>query len=145
MALPKPENGLVICYSYLWRHEAVTGLTEGRKNRPAAILLCVQPQGSSAPQVTVAPITHRPPADPDICVEIPAAVKAHLGLDGEKSWVVLTDLNVFNWPGFDLHPIPGDPGRFAYGHLPPGFYRRLIERFLQLRQERKVRLQPRVD
>lgn len=145
MSLPKPENGLVICYSYLWRHEALAGLTEGRKNRPAAILLCVQPDGSPTSQVTVAPITHSPPADPTGAVEIPAAVKAHLGLDGERSWIVLNDLNVFNWPGFDLHPVPGNQGRFAYGLLPPGFYRRLIERFLQLRQERKVRIRPRID
>ncbi|MFV3127749.1 growth inhibitor PemK [Niveispirillum sp. KHB5.9] len=145
MALPQPENGLVLSYTYLWRHEAAAGLTEGRKNRPAAILLCVNRMDAVAPQVTVAPITHSPPQDPAAAVEIPPSVKAHLGLDYERSWVVLDDLNVFTWPGFDLAPVPGHPDRFAYGLLPPAFYRRLIEQFAQLRRERRIAVQTRAD
>jgi len=145
MGLPKPENGLVICYSYLWHHEASAGLSEGRKNRPAAILLCVQSPGGATPQVTVAPITHSPPSNPNAAVEIPSTVKKYLGLDGERSWVVLDDLNVFQWPGFDLRSVPGRPDRFAYGLLPPRFYALLIDRFTQLRREHKVCTHPRHD
>jgi hypothetical protein len=34
MALPEPECGLVISYSYLWRNEYKAGKIEGLKNRP---------------------------------------------------------------------------------------------------------------
>ena len=41
--------------------------------------------------VTVLPITHSVPADPELAVEIPAAVKRRLRLDDDRSWVVLTE------------------------------------------------------
>lgn len=145
MPIPHPQNGLVISYSYLWRDEAKEGLVEGRKNRPCAIVLVVQRENEPFPTVTVAPITHTPPHDIGVAVEIPATVKAHLKLDGERSWVILDDLNVFAWPGFDLVPIPGKKDRYDYGLLPPGFYRQLIMRVLELRQQRRVAPTPRDD
>jgi hypothetical protein len=42
MALPEPECGLVISYSYLWRHEALQGVEEGRKNRPCVVVAAVE-------------------------------------------------------------------------------------------------------
>ena len=42
MPLPKPENGLVISYSYLWRNEYSAGKLEGLKNRPCALILVVE-------------------------------------------------------------------------------------------------------
>jgi hypothetical protein len=33
-------------------------------------------------------------------------VKARLGLDGAKSWVVIDDANLFHWPGPDLRFLP---------------------------------------
>lgn len=58
MALPKPETGLVISYSYLWRHQSDTGQAEGVKDRPCVIVLAVKRNENGAPVVTVAPITH---------------------------------------------------------------------------------------
>ncbi len=63
MALPKPECGLVISYSYLWRRESEAGQVEGSKNRPCVIVLAVR-RADDAEIVTVAPITHAPPPDP---------------------------------------------------------------------------------
>ncbi len=60
--------------------------------------------------VTVVPITHSPPIDASDAVEIPAALKAHLGLDDVPSWIVVTETNDFLWPGPDLRPLPGRPG-----------------------------------
>jgi hypothetical protein len=37
-----------------------------------------------------------------VAVEIPLRVKEHLRLDSERSWVILNEVNVFTWPGFDL-------------------------------------------
>jgi hypothetical protein len=37
MSLVEPKPGLVICYSYLWSHEAAKGREEGVKDRPCVI------------------------------------------------------------------------------------------------------------
>ena len=84
--------------------------------------------------VTVAPITHSPPHDLSIAVEIPPAVKRHLQLDSERSWIILNDFNVFTWPGFDLAPVPGTKGKYEYGLLPPGLFRAIIGKFAELRR-----------
>jgi len=139
MALPEPQVGLVISYSYLWCRESEAGQVEGSKNRPCAIVLAVRREGPEAATiVTVAPITHAPPRDPAVAMEIPPKVKQHLGLDSERSWIVLDEFNEFAWPGFDLRPVPGKPGRFEYGFLPPVLYRKIVERILELRRERRV-------
>ena len=73
---PEPETGLVISYSYLWKEDEKQGQTEGRKDRPCAIVLAVDdpdPKADGRTQVAVAPITHSPPHDPNVAVEIPLA------------------------------------------------------------------------
>jgi hypothetical protein len=138
MALPEPQGGLVISYSYLWRHESDAGQVEGVKSRPCAIVLAVRREGESGPIVTVAPITHSPPGDPTAAIEIPAKVKRHLGLDGERSWIILDDFNEFIWPGFDLRPVPNRTGRYDYGFLPPALYKVIVTRVLELRRENRI-------
>jgi hypothetical protein len=143
MGIPEPENGLVISYSYLWREEATAGLVEGRKNRPCAIVLVTRRDEAGAPIVTVAPITHSLPQDSSVAVEIPQAVKRYLGLDSERSWIVLDDFNIFTWPGFDLLPVPGTKGKYEYGLLPPGLFRTIIGKFAELRRQGRIALTPR--
>ncbi len=77
--------------------------------------------------VTVLPISHPPPSNPLLAVEIPAAVKRRLKLDDERSWVMLAEANRFTWPGPDLRPLqPGDAQSTAYGLFehPPQVRRR---------------------
>lgn len=139
MAFPEPQGGLVISYAYLWRRESEAGQIEGRKNRPCAIVLAARREGPEAATiVTVAPITHAPPRDLAVALEIPPKVKQHLGLDSERSWIVLDEFNEFAWPGFDLRPVPRKPGRYEYGFLPPALYLKIVERILELRRERRV-------
>jgi hypothetical protein len=138
---PEPEVGLVISYSYLWKEEEEQGLVEGRKDRPCAIVLTIEvpaAESNRRKQVIVAPITHSPPHDPNVAIEIPPRVKEHLGLDGERSWVILDEVNIFTWPGFDLRPIRRGETRIDYGLLPPKFFDRLIEKFKELRSQGKV-------
>jgi hypothetical protein len=71
MPLPKPVPGLVIRYSFLWSHEAKAGSEDGSKDRPCAILLATMTRNSEQ-IVTVLPVTHAPPADERMAVEIPA-------------------------------------------------------------------------
>lgn len=138
MALPEPECGLVISYAYLWRHEAAAGQTEGVKDRPCAIILAVAGAQGEPMTVTVAPITHTPPRHPDLAIEIPSRVKQHLGLDEGRSWIVLDEFNEFAWPGFDLRPVPGGPGRYDYGFLPPALFSAIRARVLELRAANRV-------
>jgi PemK-like, MazF-like toxin of type II toxin-antitoxin system len=117
--LPEPEQGLVFCYSYLWRSEAERGRAEGRKDRPCAVVLAVKREGVNA-RVYVAPITHSPPEDKDHAVEIPAQTKQRLKLDNAQSWIVTTEVNVFTWPGPDVRAAyPTNPhDGIVFGYLP---------------------------
>jgi hypothetical protein len=102
MPIPAPEPGLVICYAYLWHYEHETGHEEGRKDRPSVIVLAVERQADDSTLVTVLPITHTAPADPGGAVEIPAPVKRHLGLDDGRSWIIVSEGNEFDWPGYEF-------------------------------------------
>ncbi|WP_029005538.1 hypothetical protein [Azorhizobium doebereinerae] len=145
MSFPEPQPGLVIRYSYLWASEAEQGREEGVKDRPCAVILVTQDAGGKR-RVLVLPITHAAPADPAMAVEIPAATKARLGLDFARSWIVLTELNDFIWPGPDLRPLAGgDAGSVAFGMLPPGFFRLVRERFLALARALRVEQVPRTE
>lgn len=127
--LPEPFPGLVIRYAYLWRKDHLAGQEEGVKDRPCAIVLSTRREGDEC-IVTVAPITHSPPASTATCVEIPARVKQHLKLDSERSWIVCTEVNRFVWPGPDLRRIPGQDG-YAYGVLPPRLFEQVKQTLLR--------------
>ena len=66
------------------------------------IVLAVEREADGATVVTVLPITHSAPADPASAVEIPLRVKWRLGLDDDRSWIVVAEGNEFLWPGYDL-------------------------------------------
>jgi hypothetical protein len=128
---PDPRPGLVIRYSYLWASEARQGREDGVKDRPCAIILVLLREGDH-PIVRVLPVTHTPPASAADALEIPPMTKRRLGLDADRSWVVITEANDFIWPGPDLRPaINGNLSSVVYGVLPPGFMRVLRERLLQ--------------
>ncbi len=134
MAYPEPEVGLVVSYSYLWSDEAAVGHVEGRKARPCAIVMTVRQAEERPPVVAVVPITHSKHPDPETAIEIPPRVAEHLGLDSGASWVVLEDVNVFSWPGYDLRQTPEQEGRYDYGLLPPRLFETIVQRFKELRQ-----------
>lgn len=139
MPLPDPEPGLVIAYTYLWRNEARAGRDSG-KQRPSVIVLRSVRADDGLVRVTVVPVTHSPPLDPRVAMELPLPIKRHLGLDDSRSWVVLDEGNRFVWPGHDLVPVPGRPGEFAYGLLPPRFFRLLVDRLRALLRARGIEL-----
>lgn len=139
MPIPTPEPGLVISYAYLWHHEHEAGHEEGRKDRPSVIVLAVERPANDTTVVVVLPITHSPPDDPAAAVEIPAAVKRHLGLDDGRSWIVVAEGNEFDWPGYDLRKI-GRTDRHDYGFLPPRFFNQVIQAFAAWHRARKAKL-----
>jgi hypothetical protein len=142
LPLPAPHPGLVISYSYLWQDEHRRGEEDGRKDRPCAIVLARQIiDGVSI--VSVVPITHTPPSDPSDVIAMPSGLKRHLGLDDDPSWIVISELNDFVWPGPDLRPIPGKTDRFDHGVLPPAFFRKLQEAIFDRLRMKKVSVVPR--
>lgn len=139
MPFPDPVPGLVIRYGYLWASEHARGQEEGAKDRPCAVILVTKDDADER-VVTVLPITHSVPADPELAVEIPAAVKRRLRLDDDRSWVVLTEANQFLWPGPDLRPaIPGDPTSAAFGPLPYALFEQIRLKFLAALNARRAR------
>ena len=129
---------MVIRYAYLWRSEHQRGLEEGLKDRPCAVLLAVTDNNGDR-IVVLLPITHSPPGDPAHAIEIPAATKRRLGLDDQRSWIVVTEANRFIWPGPDLRPQKrGDANSVVYGELPGDLFRKVRDQWLALSEARRV-------
>jgi len=136
---------LVIRYSYLWASEHARGQEEGIKDRPCAVVLATANEAGDQ-VVTVLPISHTPPSNPLLAVEIPALVKRRLKLDEERSWVVLTEANRFVWPGPDLRPLrPGDAQSTAYGPLPYRLAEEIRLKFIAALKDRTARAVPRTE
>ena len=147
MPLPVPVPGVVILYSYLWHSEHLAGREEGQKDRPCAIVAALRPADDAGEtRVLVLPVTHNPPSQATVAVEIPARVKERLRLDAERSWVALSEWNEFIWPGPDLRRAPGDDeSSVAYGMLPPSLFAAIRDRFLALVTARASRRVPRTE
>jgi hypothetical protein len=128
----------VIRYSYLWSSEAARGQEEGLKDRPCAIVFAVE-STDDRPLVVVVPVTHTPPQTSSHALEIPPATKSRLGLDGDRSWIVLDESNAFRWPGPDLRFAEnGNPQSTIYGMLSPAFFKIVLERFRQLEMQKRA-------
>jgi hypothetical protein len=134
--LPEPKPGLVVRYDYLWTREAAAGREQG-KDRPTCLVAAAEPAASPR-FVVILPITHTPPDSdtPDgetVGVEIPARVRAALGLDDAPSWVIVREYNVQEWrPNAGPAPLPGRPGVLSYGFIPPGLFAQVKAKFLEL-------------
>lgn len=139
----EPKVGWVFRYSYLWHWQFVEGRDEGDKDRPALVLAIIAHLDDGTPAVRVLPITHSPPKNPDEAIEIPPATKRRLGLDDERSWIVLTESNRFVWPGPDMRPIDSDTGYF--GPLPPALFVEVKRRFVDLAKAQRHRATPRSE
>ena len=128
MALPVPQLGLVIHFNYLGKREEQQGSDNARYPRPAVIVLAFTRGEDGAQVVVVAPVTHAPPRPGTDAIEMPAQVKRKLSLDGERSWVVVDEVNMFVWPGFDLQA--NKAGEIADGLVPSRFYEQIRQRVL---------------
>ena len=137
MAFPEPAPGLVVRYSYLWRREHLEGREEGQKDRPCAVVASVRTD-AGAMRVLVLPVTHSPPEAGVVAVAIPKFVKQRLGMDKERSWIVVSEYNDFVWPGPDLRPVPGDAdGSIVYGLLPRSLFEQVRRAWLELATTRR--------
>jgi mRNA-degrading endonuclease toxin of MazEF toxin-antitoxin module len=139
VALPEPKPGLVIRYAYLWGREADQGAEEASKDRPCAVVLASRREGEET-RVIVAPITRAAPGKGMAAIEVPADTKRRLGLDHQRSWIITSEVNVFNWPGPDIRPVPGRPGSpFLYGYLPTRTAQAMIDGVNEQRRRGQLR------
>ena len=143
MSFPAPRPGLVVRYGFLWRHEYEAGAEEASKDRPCAVVVATSTGHDGDIGVIVSPITHRPPDDPRASIEIPPTICRSLGLDAGRHWLRLDELNRFTWPGYDLRPIPGRDGNFAYGMLPARLFEQLRQAILARQIAEQGRIQSR--
>ncbi len=132
-----PAVGDVIRYAYLWSHEHDAGREEGSKDRPAAVVALVK-GADGRDEVVVFPITSSAPSDPRQAVEIPPSSRARLGLQREACWVVVSETNLFAWPGPDLRRTETDEKSFLYGALPAAFLRQVKVAFAAWRNRNPV-------
>lgn len=88
MTSEAPETGLVVRYNFLWPREHDRGETEGRKARPACLVV---PLNVAANTVVVFPITTQPPGADRIAIEVPDTERRRLRLSATHCcWIVLT-------------------------------------------------------
>lgn len=122
MHLPTPFPGLVLRYAYLWQAIATKGISHVQKDCPCLVLAVSEQQRDSL-TVTVAPIQPFAPPNPAQGVMLPDGTHTRLALEGAQSWVMLTEVNRFIWPGPDLCTVPNtDPPSVVYGVLPPRLF-----------------------
>jgi hypothetical protein len=143
----EPKIGYVFRYAYLWHSEFDRAQQEGAKERPCVLIVAttrLDPEGRLS--VRVVRITHRAPADQAAAVEIPLATKRRLGLDGDRSWVILAEGNSFVWPGPDIRAVPGKlPKSIYYGPLPPKLFRQIIRQLVAMARLQRHRDVPRTN
>ncbi len=136
MTIPKPENGLVIRYDFLWGEESRRGHESG-KDRPCAIVISSKPNEEGDQVITVAPITHTEPTAEDLAIELHPQTCRRLGLDDERMWIKTDELNLFTWEEgrIPFGITPTSKGKWSYGILPPDTYKKMIESIMEHRRK----------
>lgn len=114
-----PKPGLVIRYDFLWKEEEREGYSEGRKDRPCAIIVTTTPKDDGHRDVILCPITHSPPKIGESAVEIPYKMARHLKLDDEQCWIKTHQVNTVIWDKDHLPfgVTPAHKNQWAFGLL----------------------------
>ncbi len=137
---PNAQPGMVLSYSYLWKREQLKGETEGRKDR-ASVVVLVRPEGDGEVVYVLPTSTSETLENDPWAIEIPRSIKNGLKLDETRSWVNVTEFNVFAWTGYHLRPVkllPGQPRpkqeTCLFGYLPTKFLTKVTDLAYQYRQ-----------
>ena len=92
MREPAPANGSVITYPYLWNWRHGRGETEGRKNRPACLVLKIPRAGKK--HLVLFAISGTPPQSDQIALSIPDLERQRAGLkDFKEAWITVSEYN----------------------------------------------------
>jgi hypothetical protein len=134
-----PKPGLVIRYDFLWKAEEQAGRTEGRKDRPCAIILVTQPREDGSKDVILCPITHTPPRTGESAIEIPYKMAQHLKLDDDRMWIKTHQVNTVVWEDgyIPFGVIQAHPGHWTFGQLHHSLSKQAFE---QVRENSRKRI-----
>ena len=137
MNYPEPVPGLVIRFDYLWDADSQKGLSTSSKERPCAIVLYTKKSN----RTLVVPISHAypEPGEEAFSLEIPAEICAEIGLDQDRNWVRVSEVNEFEWPSPEIRPRPDDPSRVDYGMIPEDFFMEIRKRLAAAVAEHRLR------
>ena len=129
----EPKPGLVIRYDFLWKEEERAGHTEGRKDRPCAIILATSPKEDGSRDVILCPITHAPPLDGESAVEVPYKMARHLSLDDDRCWIKTRQVNTVVWEKDHLPfgVVPAHTGQWVFGQLHHALGKQAFEQVLE--------------
>ncbi|MDR3514931.1 MAG: hypothetical protein P4M00_03885 [Azospirillaceae bacterium] len=146
MPLPRVRPGLVFRYEYVWKRQSLAGRDIGEKERPVCCVALAVSAVDGGQRILIAPITTQALESSTPAVEIPMAVKIHLGLDVDRrSWIILNEANVDSGPTPDMRQVPGKPGCFEYGVLPLKMVKIIWETVVSERAARRLALVNRDD
>ncbi|MEO1602581.1 MAG: hypothetical protein AAFU49_19375, partial [Pseudomonadota bacterium] len=130
-----PKPGQVIDYHYLWKWQADRGETEGRKKRPACVVVVVK-NTAGRHVLFIAPITSKHPDEDRTALQIPetearrATLATHLPL-----WVIVDELNADV-----LETSYTLEDRAPRGAFSPPFTEAILQSIQHLRQSAKLRV-----
>lgn len=132
------EQGAIWGYDYLWHRQHEGGETEGRKQRPTALVaVAMGKDGKTNPFIL--PITSKHPGNDRLALEIPDIERRRGGLDADRPlWVMLDEYN------HDLLETSFyfDP-RARIGKMSAAFHRKVLAAFTQAAKQRRVKRVPR--
>ncbi|HEY1709887.1 MAG TPA: hypothetical protein VGG10_16580 [Rhizomicrobium sp.] len=94
MTAELPPPGTIVSYSYLWARQHERGETEGRKTRPACLVVRVHRREDDTNHLMLLAITSREPASDTSALEIPDIERARAGLTRyPRAWIVIGEYN----------------------------------------------------
>ena len=129
-----PAVGEVWLYPYLWAWQQDLGETEGRKDRPTAIVAAVH-DAEGQLHIALLPITSKSPGSDRISMEIPMMEARRIGLTTSHAlWIIFDDYN-FDAYGESYYFDPD--GRI--GALSSAFLALVTARFIKALKERAIR------
>lgn len=129
---PFPKPGEVHNYSYLFKTDADQGAVEGDKARPVLVI------AAGEGRVGVMAITTKGEFSSSATVKIPEVVARTMGLPRpDESWLLVSEMNLFTWVGYDLRLVPGKDTSL-FGRSRPGFVAAAVERYRAVRQKARV-------
>jgi hypothetical protein len=124
MAFESLVSGAVVRYPYLWRHQAESGETEGRKDRPVAVALRIG-KVDGLESIVVIPITSKMPEPGRIATEIPHVEKRRAGLDPDlRLWIILDEANI-DVVGKSYYLVDREP----LGHFSKSYFIPIVKEF----------------
>lgn len=130
MPLPRPENGLVVQYGFIWAGPGRADPPDSGKSRPC-LIVDVEIEvvaGREVLRVTYLPISHVAPRERETAIAIPGRIARHLRLTHERSYIYTSYANEDDWP-YDVERVPAARGSFQYGFIPRALFDRITADF----------------